>query len=51
MRARQQVADLARALERRQGLPHDDTQTIRGRSRASELTIRATIEVSVARSF
>ncbi|KAI0247708.1 hypothetical protein BJV78DRAFT_1243454 [Lactifluus subvellereus] len=41
MRARQQVADLARALERRQD---DGTQTIRGRSRVSELTIRATIE-------
>ncbi|KAI0293510.1 hypothetical protein B0F90DRAFT_1822026 [Multifurca ochricompacta] len=40
MRARQQAADLARALERRQDMPHDGTQTIRGRSRVSELTIR-----------
>jgi hypothetical protein len=47
MRARQQVADVTRALERRQDVPHDSMQTIRGRSRASELTIRATIDVSV----
>jgi hypothetical protein len=37
IRARQQVAELARALERRQG-PHDVTmQIIRGRTRPSEL--------------
>ena len=42
MRARQQAVELARALERRQEFSHDNLQTIRGRSRASELTIRAT---------
>ena len=51
MRARQQAAELARALERRQDIPHDITmQTIRGRSRPSELADRTVIvaaEVSV----
>lgn len=42
MRARQQALELARALERRD-FSHDSMQTIRGRSRPSELTIRATI--------
>lgn len=49
MRARQQALELARALERRQqdfssSSAHDNSsmQTIRGRSRTSELTIRAT---------
>ena len=42
MRARQQAVELARALERRQEFSHDSLQTIRGRSRASELTIRPT---------
>ena len=41
MRARQQAAELARALERRQDFSHDSLQTIRGRSRASSATIRA----------
>ncbi|KAH9972393.1 hypothetical protein BJV74DRAFT_889215 [Russula compacta] len=51
MRARQQAVELARALERRQqdfssSSAHDNSsmQTIRGRSRTSELTIRATEE-------
>jgi len=42
IRARQQAVELARALERRQEFSHDNLQTIRGRSRASELTIRPT---------
>ncbi|KAI9436117.1 hypothetical protein BJY52DRAFT_658748 [Lactarius psammicola] len=44
LRARQQAAELARALERRQDIPHDVTmQTIRGRSRPSELTDRTVV--------
>ncbi len=39
MRARQQAAELARALERRQDF--DSLHTIHGRSRASSATIRA----------
>jgi hypothetical protein len=42
LRARQQAVDLARALERRQDFSHDSLLTLRGRSRASEATIRAT---------
>ncbi|KAI0259124.1 hypothetical protein BC834DRAFT_661159 [Gloeopeniophorella convolvens] len=41
LRARQQAAELQRALERRQDGPLDSTRTIRGRSRGSEATIRA----------
>jgi hypothetical protein len=42
VRARQQAVELARALERRQEYSHDSLQTICGRGRASELTIRPT---------
>jgi hypothetical protein len=41
MRARQQVLELTRALERRSEFSHDSFQTIRGRSHPSELTIWA----------
>jgi len=47
MRARQQAAELARALERRQDFSHDSLQTIRGRSRASSATIHAA-EVNIS---
>jgi len=49
MRARLQAVELVRALERRQDFSHDSLQTIRGRSRVSELTIRpmATVTTEV----
>jgi hypothetical protein len=44
LHARQQALELARALKRRLEFSHDGFKTIRGRSRPSELTIRATLE-------
>jgi hypothetical protein len=44
MRARQQAAELARALERRQDISHDiSMQTIRGRSRPSDFSNRTIV--------
>ena len=48
LRARQQAAELARALERRQDISHDiSIQTIRGRSRPTDLANRTIVPAAV----